>query len=147
MLAQRSTHYWLWFILFGVILAIVEFTPNHPQTYTSTSETWWLLIVGLRGIVFGTRVLSGFARPFDLVVGILFTGVGLLGILNNLGAHLITSSTSVANGAVSNSGVLGLSFLLPFALIHMLFGLTSLNSGLRARAASSSVVVGTQAAA
>ncbi len=143
MLAQRSTHYWLWFILFGVVSAIVSLAQHNGMS----TETWWLLITGLLGVVFSVRVLSSFARPYDIIIGILFTAVGVLGILHNLGVNLIPNSGSVVNGAIDNSGVLGLSFFIPYALIHLLLGLTSLNAGLRARAAAPSVVVGSQAAA
>ena len=44
----------------------------------------WLLIAGFVGLVLG-MFLPSLARPFDLVIGLLFTAVGLLGILHNFG--------------------------------------------------------------
>jgi hypothetical protein len=140
MLSQRNTHYWLWFILFGVVSALVTISKGEGVT----TETWWLLIVGLVGLLLGT-FLHSLARPFDLVIGLLFTVVGLLGILHSFGLNLI-SSGGIAPNAIDNSAILGLSLSLPYALIHTLLGLTSLSYGLRAQVATSRVAVSTPAA-
>ena len=84
MLSQRNTHYWLWFLLFGVVSALVTVSKGEGIT----TETMWLLIAGFVGLVLGT-FLPSLARPFDLVIGLLFTAVGLLGILHNFGLNLI----------------------------------------------------------
>jgi hypothetical protein len=76
------------------------------------------------------------ARPFDLVIGGLFTLVGLLGILHAFGLNLIPSG-NVPPNAIDTTAILGLSLSLPYALIHTLLGLTSLNHGLRAQVAVS----------
>jgi hypothetical protein len=76
MLAQRGTHYWLWFLLFGVVSSIVAVTRQHVLD----TESVWLLVTGMLGILLGG--LGGrLARPYDLVVGLFFTGIGILGIL------------------------------------------------------------------
>ncbi len=131
MLAQRSTHYWLWFILFGVISALVNFFNHTAPTY----ETWWLLVTGLIGVVLGIGLFSSIARPYDIIIGILFTGVGLLGVLHNFDVNIVTSNPTVA-GHVDSTNILGLSFALPYALIHTLLGLTSLNTGMNRRASA-----------
>jgi hypothetical protein len=129
MLSQRNTHYWLWFLLFGVVSALV----NWSQGNGITTETLWLLITGFLGLVLGLLV-PALARPFDLVIGGLFTLVGLLGILHAFGVNLVPSG-NVPPNALDTTAILGLSLSLPYALIHTLLGLTSLSHGLRARVA------------
>jgi hypothetical protein len=139
-LSQRNTHYWLWFLLFGVVSALV----SASQGKGITTETLWLLITGFLGLVLG-MILPALARPFDLVIGLLFTIVGLLGILHAFGLNLVATS-GVAPNAIDETAILGLSLSLPYALIHTLLGLTSLSHGLRARVATSRVAVATPAA-
>ncbi len=131
MLSQRNTHYWLWFLLFGVVSALV----NWSQGNGITTETLWLLITGFLGLILGLLV-PALARPFDLVIGGLFTLVGLLGILHAFGVNLIPSG-NVPPNAIDTTAILGLSLSLPYALIHTLLGLTSLSNGLRAQVAVS----------
>jgi len=140
MLSQRNTHYWLWFLLFGVVSALV----SASQGQGITTETLWLLITGFIGLIVGI-FLHALARPFDLVIGLLFTIVGLLGILHAFGLNLVATS-GVASNAIDEMAILGLSLSLPYALIHTLLGLTSLSHGLRARVATSRVAVSTPAA-
>ena len=140
MLSQRNTHYWLWFLLFGVVSALVSVS----QGTGITTETLWLLITGFLGLALG-MILPALARPFDLVIGLLFTAVGLLGILHAFGLNLVATS-GVAPNAIDETAILGLSLSLPYALIHTLLGLTSLSHGLRARVATSRVAVATPAA-
>ena len=45
MLSQRNTHYWLWFLLFGVVSALVTMSKGEGIT----TETMWLLIAGFLG--------------------------------------------------------------------------------------------------
>ena len=131
MLSQRNTHYWLWFLLFGVISSLV----NWSQGNGITTETLWLLITGFLGLILGLLV-PALARPFDLVIGGLFTLVGLLGILHAFGVNLVPSG-NVPPNALDTTAILGLSLSLPYALIHTLLGLTSLNHGLRTQVAVS----------
>ena len=140
MLSERNTHYWLWFLLFGVVSALV----SASQGQGITTETLWLLITGFIGLIVGI-FLHALARPFDLVIGLLFTIVGLLGILHAFGLNLVATS-GVAPNAIDNTAILGLSLSLPYALIHTLLGLTSLSHGLRARVATSRVAVSTPTA-
>jgi len=137
MLSVRSVHYWLWFILFGVVSSLVLLRTVGRLD----SETVWLLATGLLGLLLGLGGLGlRLARPFDLIIGLLFTGVGLLGLLHNLGYNLVPADGSAAN-AVDQTAIIGLSLALPYALIHTMLGLTSLSHGLRARASRPSVVV------
>ena len=141
MLSQRNTHYWLWFLLFGVISALVTISKGEGVT----TETMWLLIAGFLGLLLGA-FLPSLARPYDLVIGLLFTAVGLLGILHNFGLNLVGQPNGIAPDAIDESAILGLSLSLPYALIHTVLGLTSLSHGLRARVATSRVSVATPAA-
>jgi len=141
MLSQRNTHYWLWFLLFGVVSALVTISKGEGIT----TETMWLLIAGFLGLVLGA-FLPSLARPFDLVIGLLFTAIGLLGILHNFGLNLVATS-GIAPNAIDESAILGLSLSLPYALIHTVLGLTSLSHGLRSKVATSRVAVATPAMA
>ncbi|HLY32803.1 MAG TPA: hypothetical protein VKQ36_17400 [Ktedonobacterales bacterium] len=143
MLAQRSAHYWLWFIVFGVLSALVDFF----QGLGLTTETLWLVITGLLGVILGAGLFRSITRPYDLVVGILFTGIGLLGVLHNFDINLVPTTAHLPKGTIDTASILGLSLSLPYALIHTLLGLTSLNSGLRTSSSGSSVVVAPRAAA
>ena len=140
MLSQRNTHYWLWFLLFGVVSALVTVSKGEGVS----TETMWLLIAGLLGLVLG-MLLPSLSRPYDLVIGLLFAGVGLLGILHNFGMNLVATS-GIAPDAIDKTAILGLSLSLPYALIHTVLGLTSLSHGLRARVATSRVAVATPTA-
>ena len=142
MLSQRNTHYWLWFLLFGVVSALVTVSMGEGIT----AETMWLLIAGFLGLLLGALIPS-LARPFDLVIGLLFTGVGLLGILHNFGLNLVATSTGIAPNAIDQTAIMGLSLSLPYALIHTVLGLTSLSHGLRIKAARSQVTVAAPALA
>src|SRR5690349_20953000 len=113
MLSQRNTHYWLWFLLFGVVSALVTISQGDGIS----TETLWLLVAGFLGLVLGAFI-PNLARPYDLVIGLLFTIVGLLGILHNFGMNLVGQPNGLAPNAIDESAILGLSLSLPYALIH-----------------------------
>ncbi|HKT38659.1 MAG TPA: hypothetical protein VJR48_09830 [Ktedonobacterales bacterium] len=137
MLSARSTHYWLWFLLFGVISSVVVWRTRGMLD----TEAIWLLATGFLGVLLGVGGLAArLSRPYDLIIGLLFTAVGLLGLLHNLGYNLVPADASTAN-TIDQTAIIGLSLALPYALIHTLLGLTSLNHGLRARASSPTVMV------
>jgi hypothetical protein len=139
MLSHRSAHYWLWFLLFGGVSALVAWYSSQQIT----AEAIWLTGTGLLGVILGSRRLGkALARPYDLLIGLLFTGVGLLGILHNLGVQLISENPSLPHNAVQEAAIMGLSLSLPYALIHTVLGLTSLNHGLKTQVAVPTVVVG-----
>ena len=137
MLSARSTHYWLWFLLFGVVSSLVVWRVRGSLD----TESVWLLVTGFLGVLMGVSGLaSRFSRPYDLIVGLLFTGAGILGLLHNLGYNLVPTDVHTVN-TVDQTAIIGLSLALPYALIHTLLGLTSLNHGLRARTTSPTVMV------
>jgi len=141
-LSQRNTHYWLWFLLFGVVSALVTISKGEGVT----TETMWLLTAGFLGLLLG-MLIPALARPYDLVIGLLFTTVGLLGILHAFGLNLVGQPNGIAPNAIDETAILGLSLSLPYALIHTVLGLTSLSHGLRARVATGHVSVATPTAA
>lgn len=143
MLSSRSTHYWLWFLLFGVVSLIIASYNNKGVT----SETVIFLITGFLGLITGFGAFGRFARPYDLIVGLLFTVVGVLGIMDGLGLHLIASSGSAAQATLTGGSILGLFLGLPYALIHTVLGLTSLNHGLKSAPSAAPVAVATAAPA
>jgi hypothetical protein len=126
-------------MLFGVVSCVVIWRSRGALG----AEEIWLLVTGFLGVLMGVGGLGlRFGRPYDLVVGLLFTAAGLLGLLHNLGYHLVPSDSSTA-GTIDQSAFIGLSLALPYALIHTLLGLTSLNHGLKARSHSPTVMVET----
>ena len=142
MLSQRNTHYWLWFILFGLVSALALMR----QGFGITTESLWLLFAGFLGLVIGTYV-QRMARPYDVVIGLLFTTVGLLGILHNFGLNLVGDRSSMPPHAVDFASILGLSLGLSYSMIHTILGLTSLSHGLRPKVATSHVAVAMPTAA
>jgi hypothetical protein len=135
MLSQRTTHYWLWFLLFGVVAGLAYMVGKANLGGIPKSEPIWLFVTGLLGILAG--LVARLTRPYDLIVGLLFTATGMLGLLHNFGINLTGSS------AISDSAILGLSLSLPFALIHTVLGLTSLNQSFKVTPVGSPVVVNT----
>src|SRR5512146_649628 len=120
MLSARSTHYWLWFILFGVVSSLVVWRVRGSLD----TESVWLLVTGFLGILMGVGGLGlRLSRPYDLIIGLLFTGVGILGLLHNLGYNLVPTDARTAN-TIDQTAIIGLSLALPYALIHTLLGLT-----------------------
>jgi hypothetical protein len=105
-----------------------------------------LLVTGFLGLLFGVKTFGArLARPYDLLIGFLFTGVGALGVLDRFGVQLIAASGSAASSALTGSSILGLYLGLPYALIHTLLGLTSLNHGLKVPTGAAPVAVATSA--
>jgi peptidoglycan/LPS O-acetylase OafA/YrhL len=129
-MSHRNAHYWLWFLVFGVVAGLLSWRASGHLS----SESIWLLVSGLLGIIVGANWLNsgGLAKPYDLIIGVIFAAAGIIGILINFGLfHL--SIHSVSSNLVSNSAVLGLSLSTFPALIHTVLGLTSLNHGLKSK--------------
>lgn len=114
MVSQRNAHYWLWFLIFGIVSVAIGAVGGSGLT----SESVWLLVAGFLGLLFG-RMATNLARPYDVIAGIIFTVVGVLGVLHNFNVALPSS--------VDTTTLIGLSMSLPYALIHTVLGLGSLN--------------------
>jgi hypothetical protein len=126
-MSHRNTHYWLWFLLFGLIGGFLYYRAHN----TLDSESIWLLASGLLGLVVGANWLNEgkFARPYDLIVGIIFAAAGVIGILHGFGVVNLGGGS----GLISNNSILGLSLATFPALINTVLGLTSLNHGLKSK--------------
>ncbi|HEY7778851.1 MAG TPA: hypothetical protein VIC85_01445 [Ktedonobacterales bacterium] len=122
-MTHRHTHYWLWFLLFGVIPFIVA-AINHFPAGTGTTETYWLVGGGLLGILAGMKGIAngGLAKPYDIIIGIIFTVAGIVGILDQFHVSL--------GGVDSIVAMVGLSTSFIYALINTFLGLKSLHHGL-----------------
>src|SRR5271165_3849706 len=129
-MSHRSAHYWLWFLVFGVVAGLLSYKQNSSLS----SESIWLLVTGFLGLVVSARWLNEgkFARPYDMVIGVIFAAVGIFGILLNFGLFNISAS-SLPSGLVSNNSLLGLSLATFPALIHTVLGLDSLHHGFQSK--------------
>lgn len=127
-MGHRSAHYFLWFIFFGLIAGVASYV----NTKQFSSEAIWLFVSGLLGILVTQKWLAEgrFAKPYDFIIGVIFTLVGLVGVLDAFKIHLL-QNVSVA-GVITSTSILGLATTpLLIALVHMVLGLQSLNHGLR----------------
>ena len=127
-MSHRSTHYWLWFLLFGVIGGLLNFFKYKGLD----GESLWLLISGGVGLVVGAKWLNEgkLARIYDLIVGIIFAAAGIIGILLGFGVHIWPSS-GLLSGAITDTTLLGLSLAIFPSLINTVLGFTSFNHGIR----------------
>jgi membrane-anchored protein YejM (alkaline phosphatase superfamily) len=123
-MSHRSAHYWLWFLLFGVIAGGLTYLKAHHLD----SESLWLLLSGVLGIVFGAKWLNSgkWSKAYDLVIGVIFALIGILGLLLFGGIHIPLPASLIASNAL-----VGLSLGLLPSLIHTWLGLTSLSHGAR----------------
>lgn len=129
-MGHRSTHYFLWFIFFGLVFGIVRFAPGASQ-HALDAEALWLTITGLLGMIVTAKWLNEgkFARPYDFVVGLILTIVGLIGIAQAFQPALL-AGVNAAGSVISSTSILGLLTTMPYALIHVVLGLTSINHGI-----------------
>jgi hypothetical protein len=133
MLSSRSTHYWLWFLLFGLIAGLAT---------QFNSEAIALSVTGAVGLLTGFGPFTNISRGYDLIIGLIFAGLGAIGILTSFPlGHTI--------GISANGTIVGLSLAIPYNLIHTVLGLTSLNHSFRPAPTATKVEVAapTQAAA
>ncbi|HLZ21296.1 MAG TPA: hypothetical protein VKQ30_04150 [Ktedonobacterales bacterium] len=128
-MSHRNTHYWLWFLLFGLIGGLLYYNANNKLD----SESIWLLASGLLGLVVGMKWLNEgkWTRPYDIIIGIVFTLVGILGILQ--GFRVVNVGKIAPASIASHGTLLGLSLTGLAVLINTVLGLTSLNHGLKSK--------------
>jgi len=127
---HRDTHYFLWFIFFGLIAGAIYYVNHHN---TVDSESIWLLVSGLLGLLFGADWLANgkFARWYDLIIGIIFAVAGLVGIAAGFGDHRLSSAPASASAFISQTALIGLSLAVLPSLVHAVLGFSSLNHAIR----------------
>lgn len=127
---HRDTHYFLWFIFFGLISGLIYYV-NHRGTVDS--ESTWLLVSGLLGLVFGANWLAEgkFSRWYDLIVGIIFSVAGLIGIAAGFHVNLLSGAPTAFKNVISPTTFLGLSLAVLPSLVHAVLGLSSVNHAIR----------------
>lgn len=129
MVKERHAHYFLWFIFFGLIAGIA----GYVNTQQISSESIWLVVAGVLGFLVTQNWLNEgkFARVYDFIIGVIFTLVGLVGVLDAFKVHLLNGVSAPA-GLITSSSILGLATTpLLIALVHTVLGLQTLNHGLR----------------
>ncbi len=138
MLLTRSTYYWLWFMIFGVISAAATLLQIHRLG----SEDILLLAASFMGIIVGTKSCDqGWVKPYDLSIGIFFFIVGVIGILRAFNISLVNSSSVVPSFLLAPTKLFGLSLLLHPAVLHAALGFLSLRYGLKNPAMTSNLEV------
>jgi hypothetical protein len=127
---HRDTHYFLWFIFFGVFSGAIFYLRNHGQV---DPESTWLLVTGLLGLIFGANWLANgkFSRWYDLIIGIIFSVAGLIGIAEGFGINLLSGAPSGFSNFISSATFFGLSLTVLPSLVHAVLGLSSLNHAIR----------------
>ncbi len=120
---HRDTHYFLWFIFFGVLSGLIHYV----NSFTFDPESTWLTVSGLLGMLLGAKWIANgrLSRWYDLAIGVIFSLAGAIGIAHGFGVNLI--SGTVAGGLVSKDSLLGLSLLVLPSLVHAVLGITSIN--------------------
>lgn len=118
---HRDTHYFLWFIFFGVLAGLIHYV--HSAAFDP--ESAWLTVSGLLGVALGIKWLAHgrLERGYDLIIGLIFTLVGLTGVAVGFAGNIA--------GLTSQTALLGLSLGVLPSLVHAVLGITSLNHGLR----------------
>jgi hypothetical protein len=127
--SHRSAHYFLSFLIFGVIAGAASLITQGKLD----AEAIWLLVLGGLGAIVGSpRINDGkFARPFDIIAGSLLTLAGLLGTLQGFNIHFLPTIHLGAFDALSTTALLGIPLNFPFpALINLFLGVQSLRHGL-----------------
>ena len=122
-MSHRSSHYWLWFLIFGALpfiqTALGGFKPG-VDAYSS----YWLVGTGLLGLVLGLKSINEgkLARPFDFVVGIIFAIAGVVGILHFFSISLGGVDTIVNDVGLATGGL--------YPLVFTFLGLKSIHHAL-----------------
>lgn len=134
MVNQRTTHYSLIFLFLGVIAAAGSLFAKQGLS----PESIWFLVTGLIGVLINRYNRGALVRPYDLIVGIIFTLAGLVGILLQFKVNLLTgtglSHTHLVGKTVDGHPELaGLDLSFFPSLIYAFLGLTSLNHGLKSK--------------
>jgi hypothetical protein len=122
-MAHRNSHYWLWFLIFGAIPFIQTARAGFPAN-TASYSAYWLVGAGLLGLLLGLKSFNDgkLAPPFDVIVGIIFTIAGIVGILGYFSISLGGVATIVNDIGLETTGL--------YPLIFAFLGLKSIHHGL-----------------
>jgi hypothetical protein len=103
-----------------------------------------MFAAGAGGLLAGSKSLAPrFLKPYDILTGVTFFSVGLLGILHNFGLDLVNSNPRLPSNSVQFGSFLGLSLCLLPSLIHTLFGYFALAFAMKSSSAVSQLLVST----
>jgi uncharacterized membrane protein HdeD (DUF308 family) len=121
--SHRSSHYWLWFVIFGVI-PLIQALQHGFGANAQTYEVFWLLGAGLVGLLLGNKNIAEgkLAQPFDLIIGIIFTVAGVVGILGDFSVQTGGVSSFISSAGLSLGGL--------YPLLYTFLGLKSVHHGL-----------------
>jgi hypothetical protein len=128
-MSSRSGHYFMWFIVFGLIAGLVSFISGQGIS----SEALWLLGSGALGTVIAHQSVRDFARYYDMIVGVIFMVAGLAGVVYNIKSSLLPSALQTSGVLVTSHGdalLLGLSLAIVPATLHLILGVLSFRHGL-----------------
>ena len=122
-LSHRGSHYWLWFLVFGIIPLLVAM-KNGLGANTATYNAVWLVGSGLIGLLLGnTRIYDGkLARPFDFIIGVIFSLAGLIGIVKMFGIGTAGADTTLGSVGLLLNGL--------YPLVYAFLGIKSLHHAL-----------------
>ena len=127
--SHRGAHYFLSFLIFGVIAGAASLITQGKLD----AEAIWLLVLGGLGALVGSSSINGgkLARPFDFLAGGLLTLAGLLGTLQGFNIHFLPDVHVGAFQVLGSTALLGIPLNFPFpALINLFLGVQSLRHGL-----------------
>ena len=120
---HRTSHYWLWFLIFGAI-PFIQTIQGGFKADVASYTSYWLVGTGLLGLVLGLRNINEgkLARPFDVIVGIIFAIAGVVGILGYFSIPLGGVDSIINTIGLATSGL--------YPLIFTFLGLKSVHHGL-----------------
>lgn len=129
--SSRSGHYFEWFIVFGVIAGVVSFLGAAGIS----SEAIWLIGAGVLGLLIAHNSIKegGFAKFYDIIIGVIFMLAGLAGLVYNFKASVLPSflaDNHLLAGTGQNAVLIGLSLALFPAIVHLLLGFDSFRHGI-----------------
>jgi hypothetical protein len=134
-MSHRGNHYFMWFIVFGLIAGLVSFLGSGGNLSNIDTEAYWLLGGGVLGMLISNQRLNEgkLSRYYDFIIGVILILAGLAGI----GSHIsqLSSVTSALSPVITGSGesahLLGLSLAVFPSIVHLLLGYTSFRHGMK----------------
>lgn len=120
---HRTSHYWFWAILFGLV-PFIQTAVNHFPANVGSYSAYWLLGTGILGILVGMKSFSqgNLAKPYDWIVGLIFTIAGVVGVIGYFSGALGSIATYVNDVGLATSGL--------YPLIFTFLGLKSIHHAL-----------------